>query len=132
MSGPANPIAPPMTIYKKDDKTMEALVSFSPAYEGGPGLVHGGAIASAFDELLGLAQLLSGDAGMTGSLKVRYRSPCPIQTELHMEGRVAKMDGRRIVAKGTLHHEDLLVADAEATFIVLDSEKFKEKCRDQG
>ena len=131
MSGPANPIAPPMTVFKEDDSTIGGRVTFSAAYEGGPGLVHGGAIASAFDEILGITQSLSGMGGMTGILKVRYRNPCPLQTELRMKGRIHQIVDRRIVARATLHNKDVLVADGEATFIVLDSDQFKEKCAEQ-
>ena len=131
MSGPANPIAPPMTIFKEDDNTIGALVTFSGAFEGGPGLVHGGAIASAFDELLGITQSLCGMGGMTGILKIRYRNPCPLQTELYMKGRIHQIVDRRIVARGTLHNGDVLVADGEATFIVLDHDEFREKCAEQ-
>ena len=44
---------------------------FSSAYEGTPGLLHGGVPAATFDELLGLATVFSGGAGMTRDLHVR-------------------------------------------------------------
>ena len=84
-------------------------------------------MATAFDELLGLTQSLSGEAGMTAKLKVRYRSPCPLNTTLRMEGKVHKTEGRRIVARGTMHEGNRLVADGEATFIVLEEEVYREK-----
>ena len=129
-SGPANPLAPPMTIFKEDEKTLKAFVTFSKAFEGGPGLTHGGFVAAAFDEFLGLTQSLTGKAGMTGTLKVRYRNPCPLQTELSMEGKVHRMEGRKIIARGTMHAGDLIVADAEAMFILVDREQFRNKIPD--
>lgn len=126
-SGPANPLAPPMNIYKEDEATLKAFVTFSSAFEGGPGLTHGGCVAAAFDELLGLTQSLTGKAGMTGTLKVRYRNPCPLHTELVMQGNVHKMEGRKIIARGTMHAGDVLVADAEAMFILVDREQFRNK-----
>jgi acyl-coenzyme A thioesterase PaaI-like protein len=127
LAGAANPLAPPMIARKEDDATLVGTVTFSAAYEGGPGLVHGGYVAAAFDEFLGLTQSLTGEAGMTAKLTVRYRSPCPLQTELRMEGKVHKIDGRRIVAKGTMHAGERLVADGEATFIVLENDAYKKK-----
>jgi len=127
LSGLANPLAPPMNIRKEDDARLVATLVFSSAFEGGPGLAHGGYVAAAFDELLGLTQSLTGEAGMTGRLKVRYRSPCPLNTELWMEGRVHKREGRNIVARGTMHAGDRLVADGEATFVVLEGEVYRAK-----
>jgi acyl-coenzyme A thioesterase PaaI-like protein len=126
LAGLANPLAPPMSVSKEDDATLAATLTFSAAFEGGPGLTHGGYVAAAFDELLGLTQSLTGEAGVTAKLKVRYRSPCPLNTELRMEGKVHKIEGRRIVAKGTMHADERLVADGEATFIVLDEEVYRD------
>lgn len=127
LSGPVNPIAPPMTILKQDSETLIARVSFSSAFEGGPGWVHGGYVAAAFDELLGLVQSLTGKAGMTGTLKVRYRNPCPLHVEVRMEGRVQSSEGRKIVAKGTMHAGERIVADGEAMFILIDQDTFRTK-----
>jgi acyl-coenzyme A thioesterase PaaI-like protein len=44
-----------------------------------------------------------------------------------MEGRVHKREGRKIVARGTMHVGDRLVADGEATFIVLEEEAYRKK-----
>jgi len=131
LSGSANPVAPPLTILKEDDDTMVGQINFSAAYEGGPGLVHGGYIAAVFDELLGLTQSLTGKAGMTANLKVRYRNPCPLHTALRMKGRVHSIEGRKIITRGTMHAADQIVADAEATFIVLDRETFEGKLPDK-
>lgn len=127
LAGLANPLAPPMSIRKEDNVRLLATLVFSSAFEGGPGLAHGGYVAAAFDELLGLTQSLTGEAGMTGELKVRYRSPCPLNTELRMEGRVHQREGRKIVARGTMHAGDRLVADGEATFVVLEDEVYRAK-----
>ncbi len=60
--------------------------NFGVAYEGPPGYVHGGIIAAAFDEVLGMAQSLTGNPGMTGTLSIRYRRPDPcLLTELVFE-----------------------------------------------
>ena len=127
LAGLANPLAPPMSVRKEDDTKLVATLVFSSAFEGGPGLAHGGYVAAAFDELLGLTQSLTGEAGMTRKLKVRYRSPCPLNTELRMEGRVQQREGREIVARGTMHAGDRLVADGEATFVVLEEEVYRAK-----
>jgi acyl-coenzyme A thioesterase PaaI-like protein len=107
-----------MRIRREGEEKVVATLSFSGAFEGGPGLVHGGYIAAAFDELLGRTQSLTGEAGRTERLKIRYRNPCPLQTDLHMEGRVHKREDHSIRVRGTLHAGERLIADGEATFVI--------------
>src|SRR5215471_4089757 len=47
--GRCNPFAPPMKM-AFDGRTATAKVTFGIPFEGGPGLVHGGLIAAAFDQ----------------------------------------------------------------------------------
>lgn len=117
--GPANPIAPPIALAVVDDK-VEGTAKYGAAYEGPPGCVHGGHIAAAFDEVLGLAQSLSGQPGMTGTLTVRYRRPTPLHVDLRFDGRLVRRDGRKIFTEGRLYHGDELTAEADALFISVD------------
>ena len=87
--------------------------------------MHGGYVAAMFDDLLGLAQSVSGKHGMTGRLTVHYRSPTPLHTELRLEGWLERADGRKILCRGTLHHGDVLCAEAEGLFITVDFSKLE-------
>jgi acyl-CoA thioesterase FadM len=78
-----------------------------------------------FDELLGVAQSVSGNHGMTGRLIIHYRSPTPLHSELRMEGWLERAEGRKIVCRGTLHHDDVLCAEAEGLFITVDFERLQ-------
>src|SRR5215207_10188474 len=69
--GMANPIAAPGQISIESDRTAVLRVRFGSAYEGPPGSVHGGVVAAAFDEVLGMTQSLSGQPGMTGTLTIK-------------------------------------------------------------
>lgn len=126
MLGQANPLAPPIALTLEDDETMVGTMTFGAAYEGPPGCVHGGFVAAAFDEVLGAAQSLSGNPGMTGRLSIDYRSPTPLHTELRMTGRFDRMDGRKIFTSGQLHTGDRLCAEAEALFVSIDFSRFAE------
>ena len=119
LMGLSNPLAPPMHVDMQTDRVV-GTVTFGSAYEGPPGHVHGGFIAAMFDDLLGLAQSLSGTHGMTGRLTIHYRSPTPLHTELRMDGWLERADGRKIVCRGTLHAGDVLCAEAEGLFITID------------
>ena len=130
--GSMNPIAPPLIIdirQPSEGSTDLGLVSgsvtFGTIYEGPPGCVHGGYIAAAFDEVLGITQSLAGNPGMTGQLTVRYKSPTPLHRELVFEGRIERIEGRKIFTVATLSVGDVLCAEAEGLFISMRPEVFE-------
>ena len=103
----------------EDDRVVGEGV-FGDAYEGPPGCVHGGFIAGAFDEVLGFTMSFTGLIGMTGRLTVHYRQPTPLHRPLRFEGRVDRVDGRKIFTRASLHADGVLRAEAEGLFIAVD------------
>jgi len=127
MMGSINPIAVPITLTVVNEgaqAVVEARVVFTNTYEGAPGCVHGGFVASAFDEVLGVAQSASGNPGMTANLSVDYRSPTPILRELVFRGWCERIDGRKIFTRGTVHHGETLCAESTALFVSMRPELF--------
>lgn len=122
LMGRANPLAPPLKLAMETDRVV-GTVRFNGAYEGPPGHVHGGFVAAAFDELLGLTQALGGTPGMTGRLTVHYRKPTPLDTDLALEGVIDRVDGRKTLCRGWLRHGDELLAESEGLFIGVDLAK---------
>ena len=125
--GEASPLSPRLDweIAEIDGRPgIEARGSFGAAYEGPPTYVHGGWLACAFDEVLGVAQSASGNPGMTANLSVDYRSPTPILRELVFRGWCERIDGRKIYTRGTVHHGDTLCAEASGLFIAMRPELF--------
>jgi acyl-coenzyme A thioesterase PaaI-like protein len=88
--------------------------------------VHGAIIAASFDMLLGLANVASGNPGMTGTLTVRYRRPTPLHTDLSFEARTGERTGRKVIATGTLYANGELTAEAEGVFIALELDRAME------
>ena len=119
LMGRANPLAPPITLWVDGD-TVRGSARFGWAYQGPPGHLHGGFVAATFDEALGLAQSMTGHPGMTGTLTVRYRKPTPLNTDLRLEARVQRVDGRKIFTEARLYAGETLTAEAEAIFISVD------------
>ncbi|MEN8181957.1 MAG: PaaI family thioesterase [Myxococcota bacterium] len=122
--GLANPIAPPMAMHAEDQHVLGSA-TFGSAYEGPPGCVHGGWVAAAMDELLGFAQSMGGQPGMTGTLTVRYRNPTPLHTELRLQARVDGVERRKTFASGEIHAGDMLCAEAEGIFVSVGRERFE-------
>lgn len=124
-----NPLAPPV-IVEKDGDVIRGTVTLGSAYEGPPGYVHGAVLAGVFDMLLGLANVASGSPGMTGTLTVKYRKPTPLNTPLRFEAFTDRVDGRKVIAKGTLHAAEELTAEAEGVFVSLQIDRAVEYFRD--
>jgi acyl-coenzyme A thioesterase PaaI-like protein len=125
--GLANPIAPPLDL-TADAETglVHGTGIFGNAYEGAPGCVHGGFLAAAFDEALGMACIFSDSPGMTGEITIRYRRPTPTKTPLRIEARLDRVDGRKIYTSGEIYAGDLLTAESTGLFISITRSKFEE------
>jgi hypothetical protein len=116
ISGRSNPLAAPVQWEPRADHYV-GWATYSPAYEGPAGHVHGGFVAAAFDDLMGSAQTLSGIAGYTGTLTVKMLRPTPLLRRIDYEAGVDRVDGRKIYvwAHSTCDGERL--AEAEIVFI---------------
>jgi acyl-coenzyme A thioesterase PaaI-like protein len=119
-----NPLAPPVRVWVEDG-VVHGEGNLDAAYEGPPGCVHGGIIASLFDELLGVANIAAGVGAMTGTLTIRYRSPTPLRTDLTFTARHLGVDGRKVRAEGTIHAGDRLCAECEGIFVVVDPDRWR-------
>lgn len=128
--GLSNPMSPPISL-RVDGETVRGTATFGAAYEGPPGHVHGGFVAAAFDEVLGFAQSLAGNPGMTGTLTVRYRKPTPLHVELRFEARVLRVEGRKIFTEGRVYAGETLTAEAEGLFISIDLSRMRALAEEQ-
>ena len=54
---------------------------------------------------------------MTGTLTVRYRKPTPLRTDLRLEARCQRREGRKIFSWAGIYHGDTLTAEADGLFI---------------
>ena len=116
ISGRANPLAPPMQ-WHPDGDILRGWATYSPAYEGPIGNVHGGFVAAAFDDLMGMAQMASGIAGYTGTLTVKMLRPTPLGRRIDYEAGVDRVDGRKIYVWAKSRDVDIVLAEAEIVFI---------------
>ena len=65
-----------------------------------------GHVAALMDELLGVTCVMCGHGGYTGTLKIRYLSPTPLDIELSGKAWVKVIDGRKAVIVGELRADD--------------------------
>lgn len=114
--GAANPLAPPMEL-EADGPVIRAHAVFGAAYEGPTGRVHGGYVAAAFDEVMGVAQSGAGALGMTAYLTVRLRAGTPLFQRIDYEAEVTRVEGRKAWVEARSYAGGVLVADGEGLFI---------------
>ncbi len=129
--GRYNPIALPVAISFEPPLAIGTAV-FTTPYEGGPGWVHGAALAATFDIVLTAANHLSGAAGPTVWLTIRFRRPTLVGVEARFEAEVVANDGRRVTSRGRLVQDGVVCVEAEGEFAVLDPARIRKAAqRDQ-
>jgi len=116
--GAYNPCFPEYDI-DVDGEHATGTVAFPIAYEGPPGIVHGGFLALFFDCAVQHHNCDVGVAGKTTSLAIRYRRPAPLLRTLDFTiDRVAADD--RIRSTGQLFDGDRLLCEVEVDALVGD------------
>lgn len=103
---------------------VHATLTLDRRHEGAPGLAHGGAIASALDDLFGGVLVMLGRPAVTANLSIDYRSPALLGHTLDLAGWCAAENGRKLELQGNIHAGDRLVAEGRALFLAVDIEHF--------
>ena len=105
--GSYNPCFPEYAIEVRGDRAA-GTVAFPLAYEGPPGMVHGGFLAVFFDCVIQDQNCELGQTGKTASLSVSYHRPTPLLKTLEFEidrtiaGRRIRSDARLFLDGVTL------------------------------
>ncbi len=110
--GRDNPAGLYMQFYDNGENEVESRYTVPGCYQSYPGVVHGGVLAAMLDEVVGRVAMI-GDHHhfmMSVRLEVLYRQPVPIETPLHVRGRVVRMRGRLGKAHGEILLPDGTVA----------------------
>jgi hypothetical protein len=116
--GEYNPCFPEYEI-SVEGESAHGTVSFPLAYEGPPGLVHGGFIALFFDCAIQHHNCDLGVAGKTTSLDLSYRRPTPVLVNLDFEIQRSS-DGRRITSRAQLSARGSLLCEANMEAVASD------------
>lgn len=119
--GRKNPRGLYLTFYDNGKDEVHSYYTVSEAYQGYPGVVHGGIVAAMLDEVVGRVAMI-GDHHhfmMSVKLEVKYRHPVPTETPLHLIGRVVRLRGRLGKAVGEVYLPDGTLA-AEAAMTLAD------------
>ena len=94
-------------------------------YQGGPGFIHGGIIATVLDEAMGKVSRFSDVRAVTAELTVEYLKPVRVDQEIRVEAFESQREGRHLFHQGEIRDtEGELLARGRGRFVVVDRAKF--------
>ncbi|MGA2728996.1 MAG: PaaI family thioesterase [Terracidiphilus sp.] len=100
------------------DGTVICPATIDDRFEGHPGFLHGGIIATLLDESMSKAVRAKGLTAMTRHMEIDYRRPVPSGTLIRIEGRVVRSEGRKHWAEaGILDNEGKALAQGKGLFV---------------
>src|SRR5579872_7000349 len=101
--GGANPRGMKL-VFELDESAQRVRGAFKigAEYQGGPGFVHGGIIATLLDEVMGKVNRFRKVRAVTAELQVEYLRPVPVDTDLVVEGWEVEKKERNLFHAGEI------------------------------
>jgi len=93
--GEANVIGLQLQFMLAPDGTVVCPATLPDAFEGHPGYLHGGIVATLLDESMSKSVRAKGLTAMTRHMEVDYRRPVPSGQPIRMEAHVVRSEGRK-------------------------------------
>ncbi|HWZ51437.1 MAG TPA: PaaI family thioesterase [Granulicella sp.] len=104
-----------------DAQTATAPVHLDRHFEGPPGHIHGGIIATLMDEAMSKVNRLFGVLAMTRHMEVDYLRPAPLHQNLVLVGHHTRREGRKLFHRAELlNQEGVVLAKAKGLFVAVD------------
>ena len=113
--------------FEQDDERQRIVGRFrlGEEYQGGSGYLHGGIIALLLDEAMGKAARFHSEHAVTADLRVEYKRPIRVNSEIVVEGFVTRREGRQLYHEGEIRDEaGVLLARGEGRFVIIDRERY--------
>jgi uncharacterized protein (TIGR00369 family) len=118
--GQANPAGLKLEFLKAADNVVVSNATVSDNYEGPPGYLHGGIIATLLDEAMSKANRAQGVTAMTRQMQVEYLRPVPSGSPIRIEGSVTRSEGRKHWTEACIQNADgVVLAHATGLFIAI-------------
>jgi uncharacterized protein (TIGR00369 family) len=89
-------------------------------YQGGPGFIHGGIIATLLDEVMGKVCRFRGVRAVTAELAIEYLKPVPVDADLVVEGYEVEIKGRSLFLAGDIRDlSGKVLARGKGRFVII-------------
>jgi uncharacterized protein (TIGR00369 family) len=123
--GPGNKTGLRLKFFTDDAGRILSRIRIPRRFEGPPGYMHGGAIATLMDEAMSKANRARGVTAMTRQMEVEYLRPVPLLVPLLLEGRLLKAEGRKHYCEAEVtDSEGRVLARSKGLFLAIDVAKF--------
>lgn len=133
--GLQNPVGLKMALYNDlDNRQVVSTVTVPDHFQGYPGVVHGGIVATILDEVAGRAVLLDGgddELMVTVRIEVKYRQPTPTLTPLTIVGWITHPGKTRARARGEVRLPDGTVTAEAELLLTLPPDDFRKRWADE-
>lgn len=93
--GQANPAGLHLEFHLADDGRVVCLANIADTFEGPPGYLHGGIIATLLDEAMSKAVRSHGLVAMTRHMEVDYQRPVKSASPIRLEGLLTHSESRK-------------------------------------
>jgi uncharacterized protein (TIGR00369 family) len=116
--------------FEQDDSTKRIRGAFKlgAEYQGGPGFIHGGIIATVLDEAMGKVSRFRGVRAVTAELVVEYLKPVPVDAALLIEAYEVEKTGRNLHYVGEIRNQSgQLLAHGRGRFVVIEPRESRVK-----
>jgi uncharacterized protein (TIGR00369 family) len=113
--------------FEQDDSGRRIRCAFraNAEYQGGPGFVHGGIIATLLDEVMGKVNRFHGVRAVTAQLSVEYLKPVPVDADLLVEGWEVERKGRNLFHAGEIRDASgAILARGQGRFVEIDPSRY--------
>ncbi len=126
------PVGLRLAVTAGEDFQVTAVMPVEAWMQGGPGVIHGGILSAAFDEVMGNASILIGVPVVTVNLEIDYATPIPLGAQLTFTAEVLGKSGRKVYVRSAayLHGVDSPVAAAAGIFVAINLREHFENYRD--
>lgn len=118
--GPRNPVGMRLRFWR-DAEAGQVVTRLTPreGWEGPPGVVHGGLVATLADEIGAWTLVgLRGRFGLTTSLQLRYLRPARADAEIEARGSIVEEDDRQVVVRIELVQGGGRLVTGTATYVI--------------
>lgn len=114
-------------VFERDDQGQRIRGRFriGAGFQGGPGFVHGGIIATVLDEAMGKVNRFHDVTAVTAELSIEYHRPIRVDEEIVVEASHVERNGRQLWHAGEIRNAaGQVLAKGKGRFVVIDPAQF--------
>jgi acyl-coenzyme A thioesterase PaaI-like protein len=123
--GVNNPIGMKLK-FTRDGDWLRTEFTPGRAYQGWPGLLHGGILGCLLDEVMSNAAYATGNTCLTASINIRLKQPVKIEVPLVITARIVRHRKKLIETEGRVCLQDgTVIAESTAKQFIAENEAGK-------